>query len=444
MLVICIWGSRQKRRLHPEGVTMSSISPSLARCRKEFKKLVEASPIPKVKIVGEDTESNGKWKCLSLMTDSQIIGPYRAIQLSRYERSEGTLIKDANARKMAELFLRINSKRAPKLIEETEEKNDALALEKHDLDIQKLQINSDDSFKFVNIDLAVEPYELESEKDWVNTIVKLQRANEANLLVMTIPNGVRDAESILKYQIRAFQANLQLKHPMYVAGYVPDLSQKENKKLVDAYFQAGINTFIVDFRGRNKKLNDGGVAYLIAKAKMRATPTFIHGLQVKNSKKATPTDIIQDLALPYYGIQSITNLRRSPYIPNKPEDEEENDDEDNLSWLRLRCPHGYFIPKLEEIEHKSFSCPECTLDSIIDAYHSEAENLVKKEQIIHNATVSQMEMANLFTMIKEGSITEYLEGKDGFKIIEPVWELFMKKVRKAQKNTSRQTSIFEV
>jgi len=68
--------------------------------KKDFKKIVEESPLPTVTLNEIDNKSDLKWKSLLLLSNKSINGPYRSLKLSYNKyNSEGVEVKRNEARK---------------------------------------------------------------------------------------------------------------------------------------------------------------------------------------------------------------------------------------------------------------------------------------------------------------------------------------------------------
>jgi len=414
---------------------MIKIDSSLVECQKELKREIEASRMPKINIVEEDATSQGKWKSLSLRAGRDIVGPYRSIQLSPYPTSEWKIVRKSSAKKMSEIFLRLNDDHTMDFLEEVEHQNDAFMNEKDYLLSQKQQTNEGDPFTLVNLDFTVDYLDHDFEIDWVPSYVKMLKRYGSNIMLFIPPRGIKDAKVQINYFIKALQSNSQLPNPMYVGAYIPQISIKEAIKLIDCYMSAGINMFFFDFRGR--KLIDTSLAHLIAMTRLSEKPIFIHGLQIMKNKMAEPVHSILDLSLSYYGVQTISNLRRRGGVPD--------DDSDPQLKKRVRCVHGYYIPRFEQIFNHEYECPECQLGWLIDAYKSGWQNDVDSGVINYNVLSSSSELQVIKQSIKEDAISEHFGNKPGFYPLGEINKVFedkiQKEMEKIKKNKSVQTSL---
>jgi hypothetical protein len=408
---------------------MVDIDKTFEENQTELKKLVERSPIPTVNVVEEDPTSELKWRCLNLRAGNTITGPYRSLSLKPYNDSEGYVTKKSEARKMAEIFFRFDEDRTELLFDEIEKQNNAMDSIRKNLDNQITQITDDNPLKIVNLEFSVEDDRLEPDGDWIQELVTMMGEKGSNLLFIIPPRVVDDPSDIIKYQIAAMEANLTLAKPMYVSGYIPTISPKASKKLIDTYLKSGINTIIYDFR--NRRLNDSSLTHLVAIASKVDNPPYIHGLQVTPGRKSKPFDSILDLSLPSFGIQSISNIRRHPGGSS-----DKNKPKPDIRLLHpIKCIHGYYIPRFGDIHTKGFVCPECNLNDIQTAFNSGVKAKMARATTRFNAEVSQDEMKNHTTRIKEKSLKKYLTKKPGLKPFEykEKIETFEKAITKEKK-----------
>ena len=395
------------------GVKMSGNTNHNEKKLKVFKKIVEESPLPSVGIVEEDPTSDLKWRCLSLRAGHSITGPYRSLSLKPNRDSEGIVTKKIPARKMAEAFLRFDENRTELIFDEIDDENNVMDPLRKKLEYQINQIKDDGALKFINIEFSVEDDRLEKDGEWITKIVEMMSEKGSDLLFFIPPKIVENPEDIIDYQISAFNANLQLSKPMHVAGYVPTISPKASKKLIDIYLESGINTIFYDFR--NRRLNDSSLIHLVTIASQIKSPPYVHGLHVTPGRKTKPYDSIFDLSLPSFGIQSVSNIRRHPGGPpadkNKPKP-------DYRLFKPIKCIHGYYIPRYGDIHSEKFECPYCKLDDVKAAYNSGVKVKLTRATIKFNSEASFDEMKNLTTEIKDQSLKKYLNKKPGLKPFE--------------------------
>ena len=376
--------------------------------KKELEKIVKKSPVPIVNVVEEDPSSEIKWRSSTIRAEKTITGPFRALQINPYGYSEGKVTKKADARKMAEIFLRFDEDKVDNLIEETEEENDALSEQKAILQNQSSQIKDDAPFTIVNFDFPTESEDLDHDGNWIQTVVQLIRKYGSDILFLVPPKSAITAESVIDYQLSAFEKNLTLEHPIYVSGYVPFIHPLESIKLIETYLECGINAIIYDFR--NRRLNDTSLTHLIAIASEQEKPPFIHGLHVTPNRKASPYDSLLDLSLPSFGIQTISNLRRTGGGSSK---KDEKVKIDTRLFRSIRCIHGYYYPKYGQYKSKQFQCPHCSLNEIDQAFNGLVKARYSEQVTKFNAEISFEEMMNIKSRIKEKSFRAYINDKPG-------------------------------
>jgi hypothetical protein len=387
---------------------------TLDEIKKDFKKIVEESPLPTVTLNEIDNKSDLKWKSLLLLSNKSINGPYRSLKLSYNKyNSEGVEVKRDDARKMAEAFIKFDVDNTELLFDEVEHKNDSLKPVQEKLESQTSQV--DDAFKIMQFQFPVDDNRLVPNDGWINEIVTLMSKNNANLLFFIPPTFVDSVESVLQYQIAAFEANNKLVNPIRIAGYAPpNLSPRQTIQLEDIYIQSDINVIIYDNKGRRP--NDSSLSHLIARSLLaKDNLIYIHGLNTNPGKKAMPFHSIFDLWLPSFGFQSVSNTRR---LGGGSSDNQNKKKIDSRLTLPFRCVHGYYYPKYGYVHSKDFVCPKCNIQKIEDAFNEDAKIKVHRACTQHNAEESSKELAEIGKRIKEESLRNYLLKKEGLKPIE--------------------------
>ena len=297
---------RQENGIMPWWVYIMTNKKTFDEIKKDFKKIVEESPLPTVTLNEIDNKSDLKWKSLLLLSNKSINGPYRSLKLSYNKyNSEGVEVKRNEARKMAEAFIKFDVDNTELLFDEVEHKNDSLKPVQEKLESQTSQV--DDAFKIMQFQFPVDDNRLVPNDGWINEIVTLMNKNNANLLFFIPPTFVDSIESVLQYQIAAFEANNKLANPIRISGYVPpNLSPRQTIQLEDIYIQSGINVIIYDNKGRRP--NDSSLSHLIARSLLaKDNLIYIHGLNTNPGKKAMPFYSIFDLWLPSCGLPSVWN-----------------------------------------------------------------------------------------------------------------------------------------
>lgn len=403
---------------------------AVEKLEKELKRVIEGLPSPGISWSCIDENTSGICRALILRTTKTIDGPSRALQLTPWETSEGRLAKASEHQGFVEIYYRFDQEKYDSFVQCAADSSEIPDHMKNALKQQADQ--DDDSFRMVNFEIGSGVECEDPGGDWYQELVKQIGKRKAGFLYPPIPRDTTDLEGILSFALAAAEANLSLANPMVLAGYVPPCSSRTACELIETYTRAGIKVFVVD--ARKREMNSKPFLRL---ASLSATSdedqqVFVHHLQVNPAHRRPTLYTIRDLLGPTFGIHSFSNLRwkGGGGKPSK----------DNL---RVKCIHGYVLPKLEDITGNKYSCPDCGTDTLKAEYDDLTYTGFHKKLRLHAVKSSTQELVSFKTMIKEGRMNPYFREKPSLEEELKMMEKFRKKLL-SERESAKQRTLEEI